>query len=60
MPLFLNPLLPHLAFLIASKAFRDYDTLEQLLDAKPRLGDNPWQRLYQWYQPPDSTTVHLI
>lgn len=40
MPLFLDPLLPHLAFLIARKAFRDYDTLEQLLDAKPRLEDN--------------------
>ena len=40
MPLFLNSLLPHLAFLIATKAFRDYDTLEQLLDAKPRRGQN--------------------
>jgi hypothetical protein len=40
MPLFLNPLLPHLAFLIATKAFKHYETLEQLLDAKPRLGDN--------------------
>lgn len=40
MPLFLNPLLPHLAFLIATKAFKNYKTLEKLLEAEPRPGED--------------------
>ncbi|KAK0641769.1 hypothetical protein B0T16DRAFT_431464 [Cercophora newfieldiana] len=35
MPLICNPMLPILAILIATKAFRDYETIEDLLDIQP-------------------------
>lgn len=35
MPLICNSMLPILAMLIAAKAFRDYDTIEELLDIVP-------------------------
>jgi hypothetical protein len=38
-PLFLNPMLPHFAFLLAKKAFRDYETVHELLDAVSHEGE---------------------
>lgn len=35
MPLICNPMLPILAIAIAERAFRDYDTIEDLLDLEP-------------------------
>ncbi|KAK0747306.1 hypothetical protein B0T21DRAFT_300960, partial [Apiosordaria backusii] len=39
MPLICNPMLPILAILIATKAFKDYETIEDLLDIQPSEGE---------------------
>ncbi|KAH8655616.1 hypothetical protein BX600DRAFT_525904 [Xylariales sp. PMI_506] len=42
-PLLLNPMLPHLGFLLANRAFKHYQTLEALFAAKPREGERIMQ-----------------
>lgn len=39
--LYFSPILPFLAKLLASQAFRDYSIIKELLEIRPEKGD-PW------------------